>query len=60
MAKEKVGTVNLTPTWKAAANIYIMALENGTDEGKKAGRAGIYEMAAHLDRINAEREEQGK
>lgn len=46
--------VKIIPTWKAAASIYIMALENGTHEGKAAGRAGIYEMAEHLDRINAD------
>ena len=59
--KKLVGTIDLTPTgrypgisWKAAAQIYIMAVENGTAEGKKAGRAGIMEMAEHLDRINTE------
>ena len=52
--KKLVGTINLAPTWKAAAQIYIMAVENGTAEGKKAGRAGIMEMAEHLDRINTE------
>ena len=55
MAKAKAAkTVQLIPTWKAAANIYIMALENGTAEGKAAGRAGIHEMAEHLDKINAD------
>ena len=47
-------TVKIIPTWKAAASIYIMALENGTAEGQRAARAGIYEMAEHLDRINAD------
>lgn len=57
MSNEKRETIQLTPTWAAAANIYIMALENGTDEGKAAAREGIREMAAHLDRINRERRE---
>ena len=48
-------TVKIVPTWKSAASIYIMALEAGTPEGKQAARDGIYEMAEHLDRINAER-----
>lgn len=47
-------TIELTPTWKAAARIYMAALENGTYEGKKNAEAGIMEMAEHLDRINEE------
>lgn len=61
MPKAKViKTVKIIPTWKAAASIYIMALENGTPQGKEAGRAGIYEMAEHLDRINDDNKEQDK
>ena len=55
MAKAKVvKTVQLIPTWKAAASIYITAIVNGTPEGQQAGIAGVHEMAEHLDRINAE------
>jgi len=54
MAVKEIKTVQIIPTWKAAASIYIMALENGTREGQDAARAGIYEMAEHLDRINAD------
>ena len=55
MAQAKVvKTIDLTPTWKTAAHIYMTALVNGTAEGRQAGQAGILEMAAHLDRINAE------
>jgi hypothetical protein len=55
MAQAKVvETIDLTPTWKTAAHIYMTALVNGTAEGRRAGQEGILEMAAHLDRINAE------
>ncbi len=47
-------TVQLIPTWKAAASIYITAIVNGTPEGQRAGIAGVHEMAEHLDRINAD------
>lgn len=49
-----VKTVTINPTWRAAASIYIMALENGTPEGRRAAREGIYEMADHLDKLNAD------
>ncbi len=50
-----VKTIELVPTWKAAARIYMMALVNGTHEGRKAAEAGILEMAEKLDAINEER-----
>ena len=49
-----VKTIKITPTWKAAAHIYMTALVNGTAEGRRAAQEGIMEMAEHLDRINAE------
>lgn len=54
MATKTLKTVQLIPTWKAAASIYITAIVNGTPEGQQAGIAGVHEMAEHLDRINAE------
>jgi len=59
-------TINLTPTWKAATQIYLAVIiqeaENkrpGSDAMKNA-TAGIYEMAAHLDRFNSESEKRKK
>ena len=49
-----IKTVKIIPTWNAAAHIYMTALVNGTPDGRRAGQAGILEMAEHLDRINAE------
>jgi hypothetical protein len=42
-------TVKIVPTWKAAARIYMMALVNGTYEGRQAAEAGIMEMAERSD-----------
>ena len=44
--------IDMTPTWKAAAMIYVAAIQNGTPEGVKAGIAGINEMAAACDSLN--------
>lgn len=51
---EKPKTISLVPTWRAAAQIFIMALENGTEEGKRHAREGILEMAGKLDELNNE------
>ena len=37
MATKTLKTVQLIPTWKAAASIYITAIVNGTPEGQRAG-----------------------
>lgn len=42
-------TINITPTWRAAASIYIMALENGTAEGREEAKAGLMDMAERFD-----------
>lgn len=52
MNAETKETIELIPTWKAAARIYMMALINGTGEGVKAGEEGIMEMAGKLDALN--------
>tara|TARA_R110000824_G_scaffold370174_1_gene559737 strand:+ start:1187 stop:1453 length:267 start_codon:yes stop_codon:yes gene_type:complete len=44
--------IDMTPTWKSAAMIYVAAIQNGTPEGVKAGIAGINEMAAACDSLN--------
>lgn len=37
------------PTWVYAVEIYILALENGTDKGKEAAKEEIRRMARMLD-----------
>jgi hypothetical protein len=44
--------IDMNPTWKAAAQIYLAAIQNGTPEGVRAGLAGINEMAAACDSLN--------
>ena len=57
-----MNTVNCTPTWKAAATIYLTVIEQEAEADRyfspamKNAREGIYEMAAHLDRINSEQQ----
>jgi hypothetical protein len=48
-----VERVDLTPTWTAVVPILAMALESGTEEGRKAARAELKEMARAADRWNA-------
>lgn len=49
-----VTTIDCTPTFVAAARIYMLVLENGNEEGKKAAREGLLEMAAYVDQVKAE------
>lgn len=42
-------TINIQPTWRAAASIYLLALECGTPEGKEEAKAGLLEMAERFD-----------
>ena len=46
--------VDMTPTWRQAAQIIAAALENGTDKGRDAARAELFRMADMLDNIKAE------
>lgn len=41
--------IDLLMNWKAAASIYVMALEAGTPAGKQAAKEGIMEMAEKFD-----------
>jgi len=54
---EQQREISLIPNWKAAAQIYIMALENGTSTGQQAGREGIMEMAQKFDAYIAQQKE---
>ena len=44
-----MNTIDIGLTWKAAMEILIMGLENGTDEGKRMARTELREIAEHLD-----------
>lgn len=54
-------SVNIAPTWKYAAQIYIMCLENGQDENAKEGaRKEIMRMAELLDTMQEQQREAQK
>lgn len=42
-------TIDMTPTWVFAVEIYIAALENGSEKGKQAAREELRRMAKMLD-----------
>ena len=48
--------VDMTPTWRQAAQIIAAALENGTDKGRDAARAELFRMADILDQLKAEQD----
>jgi len=42
-------TIDITPSWSQAAEILILALENGTEDGKKIARTELRNMARVAD-----------
>lgn len=48
--------IDVTPTWRTAAQIIAAALENGTDAGREAARAELSRMADMLDALKAEQQ----
>lgn len=43
--------INMTPTFEAAVNMCIIALENGTNEGKQIAREELLRYGRELDRL---------
>lgn len=48
MSEQK--TIDLTPSWETAAEILILVLDNGTEEGKRLAKEEIRNMAKAADR----------
>ena len=48
-------TIDITPTWTAAAQIYLMVLDNpkASKESRKSAHDEILRMAAIADRANS-------
>ena len=44
-------TVDIKPTWQFAMKVYIMALENGTEEGRRAARDDLMALAKWVDEL---------
>lgn len=51
MSEQK--TIDLTPSWEATAEILILVLDNGTEEGKRLAKEEIRNMAKAADRALA-------
>lgn len=45
--------IDLTPSWEAAARIYIAVLEDGTEKGKQAAREELMRLARQYDQLIA-------
>ena len=46
--------IDVTPTWEQAVHIYLMVLENGTDNGKASAREELLRLARNYDQLTAE------
>lgn len=57
--KRKVGTIDLTPSWRATVGVILVALENGTPEGKRLAREELYRLADIGDAYVAEQKAKG-
>ena len=47
-------TIDLTPSWETAVRIYIMVLEEGTEEGKASAREELLRLARQYDALVAD------
>jgi hypothetical protein len=47
-------TIDMTPTWETAVRIYMMVLEDGTDEGKVTAREELLRLARQYDALVAD------
>jgi hypothetical protein len=47
-------TIDMTPTWETAVRIYMMVLEDGTEEGKVTAREELLRLARNYDALVAE------
>lgn len=46
-----VETIDVTPTWKTAVEIWLTVLENSGEEGKAHAREGLRDMARKFDKV---------
>jgi len=50
-------TIDMTPTWETAVRIYMMVLEDGTEEGKETAREELLRLARQYDELVADTKE---
>jgi len=46
--------IDITPSWETAVRIYMMVLEEGTEEGKASAREELLRLARNYDAIVAD------
>jgi hypothetical protein len=44
--------ITITPKWSEVANLIILGLENGTEEGKQMAREELRSMASTMDQLS--------
>ena len=47
-------TIDMTPTWETAVRIYLLVLEDGTEEGKVTAREELLRLARQYDDLTAD------
>lgn len=46
--------IDMTPTWEQAVRIYLLVLEEGSEEGKETARDELLRLARNYDAIVAD------
>ena len=49
--------IDITPTWEQAAHIYLLVLEEGSEEGKVTAREELLRLARQYDALVADAKE---
>jgi hypothetical protein len=52
--RKNMRTIDMTPTWETAVNIYLLVLEEGTEEGKATARDELLRLARNYDALVAD------
>jgi hypothetical protein len=50
-------TIDLTPSWETAVRVYMMVLEDGTEEGKVTAREELLRLARQYDALTSDAKE---
>lgn len=46
--------IDITPSWETAVRIYMMVLEDGSEEGKVTAREELLRLARQYDALTAD------
>ena len=46
--------IDITPTWEQAVHVYLLVLEEGTEEGKAMAREELLRLARNYDALVAD------